>query len=448
MIIPARSRLGLLSIGLALVFATQTGCAGLAGDEPKRGWVLTFSDEFDGPDIDTAKWEVLTRKDSHNEEKQYYLPEQASIVDGRLRITSTNEPYEGKAYRSARLESWHAQAYGRFEARAKIPTTKGIWPAFWLLPRTGNWPHDGEIDIMEHHGSNMEEVNCAYHFANDDGQHAYVFQSYSIKDAQGGNIRFPDGFHLYAAQWSPDELVFYVDGVEYYRVDRKAVPITDTPMSVILNTAVGGWFDGDPDGSTVFPQHFDIDYVRVYQRADWFPDAPDTAIKPKLINGDFQQGGGAWDMYTNAMVYSHDPQAVPRNIAFEGGGGRSLKLYGKFGGTQNSAAIQKRIKAKPGTSYKASAAARTNSDDSIAGTRNRCEMFIRFMDDSGGPIPGSESRMIVVDADTVADRWQTHTLTATAPVGAATLEVGFEFIQHDEEQGAAWIDQVTLDPSN
>jgi beta-glucanase (GH16 family) len=231
-------------------------------------WVLTFSDEFDGDAVDTDRWEVLTRKDNFNGEEQYYLPEHASIVDGMLRITTTKEPYDGKAYRSARLESWFSQTHGRFEARAKIPTTQGIWPAFWLLPRDVKWPLGGEIDIMEHGGSKPERLVFAYHYADEAGEHQFASAEHSAKQDTGEPVRFPDGFHVYAVEWAPTEIVFYVDGVECYRLGQDQVPVSDTPMSIVLNTAVGGWFDGEPDETTVFPQYFDIDYVRAYRRAD------------------------------------------------------------------------------------------------------------------------------------------------------------------------------------
>lgn len=267
-----------LTVFVAVAGLLLSGCAHAPNAKTSPHWELTFSDEFDGPEVDTDKWEVLTRQNSHNNEKQYYLPEQASIVDGMLRLTATNEPHDGKAYRSARLESWFTQAYGRFEARAKVPTTKGLWPAFWLLPRTARWPHGGEIDIMEYAGSRPERVSCAFHFANKEGKHEYVHKSYPPEDGSGLAIRFPDDFHVYAVEWSPSELVFFVDGVEYYRVGRDRVPVSSTPMAVILNNAVGGWFDGDPDETTVFPQHFDIDYVHVYQWSGGYDEPAPSAV--------------------------------------------------------------------------------------------------------------------------------------------------------------------------
>jgi len=262
----------------AVIGSMIAGCTHTSHDAESPLWNLTFSDEFDGPGIDRDKWEVLTRKDSHNNEKQYYLPQQASIVDGTLRITATNEPYDGKAYRSARLESWFSQAYGRFEARAKLPTTRGLWPAFWLLPRTTKWPHGGEIDIMENAGSRPDRVTCAFHYANDAGNHEHVHHQHAARDAAGNPVLFSEGFHVYAVQWSPYEMVFFVDGVEIDRVNKERVPVPSTPMSVILNAAVGGWFDGDPDETTVFPQHFDIDYVRVYRISNGAPESESVSL--------------------------------------------------------------------------------------------------------------------------------------------------------------------------
>lgn len=265
MMIHTRLWLSLLCIGMTLACAAHAEVTDTTDDDTSPDWTLTWSDEFEGPEVDPAKWEVLTRDDNYNNEKQYYLPEQATIIDGMLRIAATNTPHKDKAYRSARLESWFTQAYGRFEVRAKIPTSKGIWPAIWLLPRSGNWPHDGEIDIMEHAGSHTERINAAVHFADEHGQHDHVSYPHTTTDKDDQPIHWPDRFHIYSTEWSPTRIVFFVDDVEFYRVGRDQIPPIDTPMAVVLNTAVGGDYDGDPDDSTVFPLHFDIDYVRVYK---------------------------------------------------------------------------------------------------------------------------------------------------------------------------------------
>jgi beta-glucanase (GH16 family) len=254
-----------------IVWADEARRAATRPSGPERaGWVLTWHDEFDAPRVDTTRWEVLTRRDNHNQELQHYVPEQATIVgDGVLRITATDEPLDGKAYRSARLESWFTQRYGRFECRAKLPATQGMWPAFWLLPRPADWPHRGEIDVLEGKGSNPSWVSAAFHFADPQTKrHRYVTQEHRPRDAAGRAVDLTADFHVYAVEWEPGELRFYLDDAAepYYRVTRAEAPVSDHPMCVILNLAVGGWFDGNPDETTRFPQHFDVDYVRVYQR--------------------------------------------------------------------------------------------------------------------------------------------------------------------------------------
>jgi len=257
----------------------------------RPGWTLTWRDEFDGPDVDTSKWEVLTRRDNANREQQIYVPEQATIArgsDGRsvLRVTATDEPLDGRAYRSARLESWYTQRYGRFECRAKLPATQGMWPAFWLLPRPADdWPHRGEIDVLEGKGRDPHWTSSAYHFADPaTRQHRYVARDYRPRDAAGRPIDLTAGFHVYAVEWEPGELRFYFDEEPepYHRVTRADAPVSDHAMSVVLNLAVGGWFDGDPDETTVFPQHFEIDYVRAWRRSTTTAASPadSTAAAP------------------------------------------------------------------------------------------------------------------------------------------------------------------------
>lgn len=247
------------------------------------GWQLRWNDEFDGTSVNSENWDVLTRQNSFNNEKQYYLPGQASVADGKLRITATNQPLANKLYRSARLESRQAFAPGRFEARIDLPTTQGMWPAFWLLPNGVQWPTGGEIDIMENRGSQPLIVSSAYHWQTNPNvpccsQHQFVFEEYSTS-AGGNPVNFHEGFHVYAVEWEATQLRFYVDGILHYTVNETANrPIFETPMNIILNLAVGGDFGGDPNGTTVFPQVMEVDYVRVWQR-------------PAGIPGDFNSDG-------------------------------------------------------------------------------------------------------------------------------------------------------------
>jgi beta-glucanase (GH16 family) len=233
------------------------------------GWKLHWNDEFDGPQLNEQNWQRINLKNSFNNEKQYYRPEHASIAGGKLRITATNEPLDGTLYRSARLESVLQFGPGRFEARIDLPTTQGMWPAFWLLPNGTQWPTGGEIDILENRGRQPYVVSSAYHWQTDPApccsQHRFVSKEYSTT-ANGRPLNFHDGFHVYAVEWEATQLRFYVDDVLHYTIDELANrPIFENPMNIILNLAVGGHFGGNPDGTTVFPQYLEIDYVRVWQ---------------------------------------------------------------------------------------------------------------------------------------------------------------------------------------
>ena len=257
---------------LAIALALTTGASSAVAQVPDLpGWNLVWQDEFDAPEVDTTNWNVLTRENSFNNERQYYLPEQATIVDGKLRITATNELIARKRYRSARLESKPEFSQGRFEARIDLPTGKGMWPAFWLRTTTVPWPTGGEIDILENKGHEPNVVSSAYHWQSIPGpccaHHRFVSRRYDPGSVGGTPVDFHDGFHVYAAEWEENIIRFYVDDVLHFVVRGDATrPIFETPKSIVLNLAVGGNFSGNPDRTTVFPQIMDIDYVRVWSR--------------------------------------------------------------------------------------------------------------------------------------------------------------------------------------
>jgi beta-glucanase (GH16 family) len=236
------------------------------------GWQLSWHDEFDGLSVNTTNWNVITLQNSFNNEKQFYLPDQASIVNGNLRITATNQPLAGKSYRSARLESKSTFNVGRFEARIDLPAGMGMWPAFWLNANAVQWPLGGEIDIMENKGSQPTMTSSAFHWQKDPGpccnNTPFVAHNY-VATENGSAVNFQAGFHTYATEWDPTQIRFYVDGNLHFTVNQ------DSSMSnanftiaknIILNLAVGGNFDGDPNGTTTFPQIMDVDYVRVWTR--------------------------------------------------------------------------------------------------------------------------------------------------------------------------------------
>jgi len=229
------------------------------------GWDLVFNDEFDGTSLDTTHWTALNRQDSFNNEKQYYHPSQVSVTGGNLQLTASDQPLGGKDYRSGLITSNNLFGPGRFEARIDLPTTQGMWPAFWLNANQVAWPQGGEIDIMENRGSQPNLVSSAYHWQTNPGpccgDHQFVYDEYTA-----GATNFHAGFHTYAVEWDETTLKFFVDDNLYHTVTESANrPIFETQKNIILNVAVGGNFGGDPNGSTVFPQTMLVDYVRYWQ---------------------------------------------------------------------------------------------------------------------------------------------------------------------------------------
>jgi beta-glucanase (GH16 family) len=247
------------------------------------GWTLVWSDDFSGPDWsspDPKKWTYdIGGNGWGNRELEYYTkrPENAHIEKENLVITARRESFTGadgvtRDYTSARLKTigLFVQSYGRFEARIKIPEGQGMWPAFWLLgqdiPSVG-WPKCGEIDIMENIGKEPATVHGSLHGPSTTGATSDTTSIFSLPAGQN----FADDFHLYAVEWEPDVVRFYVDADLYATFRSSDWPaggkwVFDHPFFIILNLGVGGDWPGVPDASTKFPQTMLIDYVRVYTK--------------------------------------------------------------------------------------------------------------------------------------------------------------------------------------
>ncbi len=245
------------------------------------GWTLTWSDEFNQPDgsaPDPAKWKIETGGDGWgNKELEYYTARSDNLhfQNGCLEMIALKEHYTGhdgvtRDYTSARLNTLgrFEQAYGRFEARIRIPVGQGIWPAFWLLgnviERIG-WPDGGEIDIMENIGREPAMVHGTIHGPGYSGANG-IGSSYRL--ARG---RFADEFHVFAVEWEPQRIRFYVDDHLYGTQTPAELPagtkwVYDHPFFVILDLAVGGEWPGNPDATITFPQKMLVDYVRVYKK--------------------------------------------------------------------------------------------------------------------------------------------------------------------------------------
>jgi len=245
------------------------------------GWILTWSDEFNGANgssPDRQKWVVESGGNGWgNDELEYYTARSQNLrqENGNLVIEAVKEKFTGsdgvqREYTSARLktEGLFRQRYGRFEARIQIPAGKGLWPAFWMLGddySTVGWPKCGEIDIMESIGSEADSIRGTLHGPGYTDLQALT-TAYQLP--QG---RFSDRFHVFAVEWEPQVVRFYVDSELYATKTPADLPAGtrwayDHPFFVILNLAVGGNWPGSPDEATVFPQRMLVDYVRAYAR--------------------------------------------------------------------------------------------------------------------------------------------------------------------------------------
>ncbi len=271
-------------------------------------WRLVWSDEFEGTDIDATKWGFdLGGGGWGNSELEYYTSHtnNARIEGGQLVIEARQESYGGSRYTSARLLtkgkwSW---AYGRVEARIKIPRGQGLWPAFWMLGTnidSVGWPTCGEVDIMENIGREPSIVHGTAHGPGYSGGNG-IGGPYSLP----GGAALADDFHLYAVEWTTNQIKWFVDSEQYFVVTPANLPNGTTwvftrPQFVILNVAVGGGWPGSPDGTTTFPQRMTVDYIRVY---DYVP----AVIPPNAPTGLTASPGNArvylnWDASTSGAT--------------------------------------------------------------------------------------------------------------------------------------------------
>ncbi len=255
----------------------------------ESGWHLAWSDEFNGPNgspPDPAKWTLeIGGNGWGNNELEYYAdrPENVYQQDGNLVIKVLAEKITGpdgvtRNYTSARLKTLgkFSPAYGRFEARIKIPRGQGIWPAFWMLGAdigSVGWPACGEIDIMENIGKEPGLVHGTLHGPRYSGDHGIGAPFGLGPDAAASDQNFADDFHLYAVEWEPQAIRFYVDDHLYETRTPADLPagakwVYDHPFFILLNVAVGGTWPGNPDATSTYPQTMLVDYVRVYRRSD------------------------------------------------------------------------------------------------------------------------------------------------------------------------------------
>jgi beta-glucanase (GH16 family) len=233
---------------------------------------LIWDDEFSGragSRPDRSRWEIETG--SRNGTLQQYTgsPNNVSLDGhGNLVISAQRNRAFGYTSGAIQTEGRFQTQYGRLEARIKLPSGQGLWPAFWAIGSDYNrvgWPESGEIDVMENFGSNPFKITGSIH-----GPwrtpHGYALVSDGFS-----RVSLANAFHVYGAIWSPNRITFTLDGRKYATVTPASLArgqqwVFNKPFFLILNLAVGGQWSGSP-GSTRFPESMVIDWVRVYRLA-------------------------------------------------------------------------------------------------------------------------------------------------------------------------------------
>jgi beta-glucanase (GH16 family) len=255
------------------------GLAGSSGTQivkkpfDSRRWELVWQDEFnvDGRP-NPNKWSYEEGY-IRNNEKQFYTKERlenAKVSGGKLTISALKDNWNGKPITSASLttKGKYEFRYGRVEVRAKVPTGKGTWPAIWTLGtniQEIGWPRCGELDIMEYVGYDPNTIHANVHMEK---------YNHTKGTGKGNRISVPNvwnEFHVYAVDWTPGYVEFFVDDQRYFRFDREPNATNaewpfDKDQYLILNLAIGGAWGGQQGvDESLFPHRFEIDYVRIFK---------------------------------------------------------------------------------------------------------------------------------------------------------------------------------------
>ncbi|HXT02196.1 MAG TPA: glycoside hydrolase family 16 protein [Elusimicrobiota bacterium] len=280
-----------MNLLLALSLLLPAAAKAEAPAASTTGWKLVWSDEFDGKHLslpDPRKWGYAAGDDGYgNQELEDYCaggskaapcdPKSPNAyLDGYGHLVIKAIKTKSGKWTSARLntEKTKQVQYGRVEARMRLPSAAGLWPAFWLIGvSTEGWPACGEIDVMENvmadvpNGLGAGKVQATIHGPGYSGTQG-IDKRFSFPD--GGRV--DDGYHEYGAIWSPGSVSFYVDDwtKPYFTASREDLPpgkawVFDHPFTLIMNLAVGGSWPKDPNESTPNPAVMLVDYVRVYR---------------------------------------------------------------------------------------------------------------------------------------------------------------------------------------
>jgi len=268
-----------------LVFGGQA----VAQSESVEGYDLVWADEFERDGKPDPKNWTYEKGFVRNQEHQWYQAENAFVEEGKLIIEGRREKrpnpnykkggknwketrefieYTSSSLKTKGLQSWQ---YGRFEVKAKIVAEKGLWPAIWFLGVEGEWPSNGEIDLMEFYQGKILANACW----GTKKRWSAKWDSFKKPVASFKDPKWDESFHVWRMDWDEKSIKLYVDGLLLNTIELKKTLNASTergpknpfqqPHYMLLNLAIGGNAGGDPS-KTKFPSRYEIDYVRVYQK--------------------------------------------------------------------------------------------------------------------------------------------------------------------------------------
>jgi beta-glucanase (GH16 family) len=230
---------------------------------------LVWEENFDGNTLNQNAWNYELGDGCPNlcgwgnSERQIYSTDNHNVQNGNLIITAKKSETN---YSSTRITTQGKKEflYGRIEARAKLPIGKGIWPAFWMLGsniKSVGWPKCGEIDILEYVGRDPHFVFTSLHTDSSHGN--------TINTKKTNIPTIEEGFHVYTVDWTQDKIEFFVDNNSVYtynpEIKNEATWPFNKPFYILVNMAIGGNFGGPDVDDSIFPQQFEIDYIKVFQ---------------------------------------------------------------------------------------------------------------------------------------------------------------------------------------
>ena len=244
-------------LGLIVLFFQSAGA--LAEPPNPAKWVLTFHDDFDGSTLDAKKWIPQYAWGHTHNYNAYCDPANVIVENGLLRLKAERKPSHDKPLTSAVVTTYHlfSQQYGYFEGRFRIPAGKGFWPAFWLLPYPQHWPP--EIDIFETIKEDPR-VYMTYHWKDEQVKKDHLSDG---RKWTADDFSYSKDFHIYAVEWNPEKIVWYIDGVERARFTNKKA-IVNEPMYIIINFGIDAEWPGPVDDTSPLPAYYECDWIKVY----------------------------------------------------------------------------------------------------------------------------------------------------------------------------------------